>query len=74
MEQRKEYDKRVPTNNEWLLFNRDYRKTWKKKIYSIDIKRHSAIKEAAKELYKFVSSAEENLRTQENQNFDEMRE
>jgi len=54
---RKEYEKREPTKDEWLEFNKDYRKTWKVKVYSADQKRYSAIKEAAKILYKFVSSA-----------------
>jgi hypothetical protein len=54
---RKEYDIREPTNDEWLDFNKDYRKTWKVKVYSADQKRYSAIKEASKILYKFVSSA-----------------
>ena len=47
----------TPTNDEWLEFNKEYRKTWKVKVYSADQKRYSAIKEAAKSLYKFVSSA-----------------
>jgi hypothetical protein len=48
----------TPTNDEWLEFNKDYRKTWKAKVLSgSDPKRYSAIKEAAQLLYKFVSSA-----------------
>ena len=39
------------TNDEWLEFNKDFRKTWKIKVYSADQKRYSAIKEAAKLLY-----------------------
>ena len=73
LEKRKEDDKREPTNDDWLDFNKDYRKTWKVKAYSADQKRFSAIKEAAKELYKFVSSAEEKFRTRKTQNIPEMR-
>jgi hypothetical protein len=53
-------EKSEPNNDDWLEFNKDYRKTWKIKVYSADQKRYSAIKEAAKSLFKFVFSAEEN--------------
>ena len=33
---RKEDDPREPNNDEWLEFNKDYRKTWKVKVYSAD--------------------------------------
>jgi hypothetical protein len=36
LEKRKEDDKREPTKDEWLDFNKDYRKIWKVKVYSAD--------------------------------------
>jgi hypothetical protein len=62
---RKLDDENGPTNDEWLEFNLNYRKTWKVKVYSADQKRYSSIKEAAKKLYKFVTSAEEKFKTRE---------
>ena len=58
LSKRKIDDKREPTNDEWLKFNKHYRNTWNIKVYCADQKRYSAIKEAAKLLYKFASSAE----------------
>jgi hypothetical protein len=71
--ERKTNDIIQPNNDEWLEFNKDYRKNWKIKAYSADQKRYSAIKEAAKILHRFVSSDEENFKTRENVNFPEMR-
>jgi hypothetical protein len=63
---RKIDDKSEPTNDDWLEFNKNYRKNWRLKAYTSEQKRYSAIKEAAKSLFKFVFSAEENLKTREN--------
>ena len=54
---RKIDDKSEPTNDDWLEFNKNYRKTWKVRSYSSEQKRYSAIKEAAKILFKFVFSS-----------------
>lgn len=63
VKKRMENDESLPTIDDWLEFNKDFRKTWKEKFYSAGQKRYSAFKEAAKQLYKFISSAEENFKT-----------
>ena len=62
---RKLDDVNGPTNDEWLEFNKNFKKTWRVKAQSADQKRDSAIKEAAKKLYKFVKSPEEKFKTLE---------
>ncbi len=44
-------DYKEPTSYEWLEYHKDYRKSWKLKPVSSDMKRYSAIKEGSKELF-----------------------